>query len=51
MTMQNQIWALIHSVDKTFAKEDLKTVSRDTLKDLVVQLYDGLKDLARASAA
>lgn len=43
--MANPVQDLINVVDATFSKEDVHTVSRKVLEELVIRLYDGLNQI------
>ena len=43
--MREQISNLINVVDNTFAKDDLQSVPRRVLEELIIRLYDGMGDI------
>ena len=45
---EDDLWDLVHKVDATFKRDDIKSVSRKVLEDLVVRLYDGIKDVIQS---
>ena len=42
---QNPLRALINQVDASFKKDDIKNVPRETLEELIINLYDGMNEI------
>ena len=50
MAKENPIWQLIQRIESSFAKDDIKSASRETLEQVLINTYSDLCALADSSA-
>lgn len=43
--MKDAIWAIIHKIEETARKDDLSNMPRADLEELVINVYDELKNI------
>lgn len=43
--MKDAIWAVIHKIERAASKDDLSNMSRADLEELVINVYDELKNI------
>ena len=42
--MEEVIWAVIHKIERATSKDDLSNMSRADLENLVIEIYESLKN-------
>lgn len=43
--MKDAIWAVIHKIERAASKDDLSNMSRTDLENLVINVYESLKNI------